>query len=582
MALPVLLTVLLVLGATAATLHPSALAGMVVMAVVCGLAVFASEPSAAPLIVLLGWMCASAFAQAPYGELRPSGAESAHAAIAVTAAAVIGAAAGMARRRRAGTGGRTLEGVRRLAVMGTAVDVRRRLVALLVGAAALPALTIVLAAGRAHLSLADELLCYLVVVVAVAVIGGFWPAIVAAVAAALLLNWYFTEPLHTFTIAQPDNLLALLMFVVVAVSVSSVVHAAARQGKLAARSNAEAQALLELARTVLQEDTPERVLDLLHSTTGLTLVLTERVGDGWTTLASAGQQHDGPEVRMPVGDDLCLVAYGRVGQSHRRVLEAGAGLCAASLERSRLRTQAAQAESLAAGNVMRTALLAAVSHDLRTPLASIKASITSLHQTDVTWSAADQAAFLETIAESTARLESLIANLLDMSRLQSGALSPYVAAVSVDEVAPLALRGIAGAERVRLDIPEDLPLVRTDGGLLERALANLLDNALRWSPPGRPPGFTATADDDQVQIVVIDHGPGVAAGDRDRIFAPFQRLGDQDPTTGVGLGLAVARGFVEAVGGSVIASETPGGGLTMTVTLPVAGHAVPPDTVVRS
>jgi len=146
----------------------------------------------------------------------------------------------------------------------------------------------------------------------------------------------------------------------------------------------------------------------------------------------------------------------------------------------------------------------------------------------------------------------------------------------------LALRVIAGAERVRLDIPEDLPLVRTDGGLLERALANLLDNALRWSPPGRPPDFAATADGGQVQIVVIDHGPGVAAGDRDRIFAPFQRLGDQDPTTGVGLGLAVARGFIEAVGGSVVAGETPGGGLTMTVTLPVAGHAVPPDTVVRS
>jgi two-component system sensor histidine kinase KdpD len=189
-------------------------------------------------------------------------------------------------------------------------------------------------------------------------------------------------------------------------------------------------------------------------------------------------------------------------------------------------------------------------------------------QTDVTWSAEDRLAFLETIAESSDRLESLIANLLDMSRVQSGALQPFLTPVSVDEVALLALRGIPHAGDIRIDVPEDLPLVRTDGGLLERALANLLDNAVRWSPVDRPPALTAHVYGGCVRIRVVDHGPGVPAGDRERIFAPFQRLGDQDATTGVGLGLAVARGFVEAVGGTLAATETPGGGLTMTVTLP--------------
>jgi len=239
-----------------------------------------------------------------------------------------------------------------------------------------------------------------------------------------------------------------------------------------------------------------------------------------------------------------------------------------------LRTQAAQAEALAAGNRMRTALLAAVSHDLRTPLASIKASISSLRQSDVRWSPEDEATLLATIDESSDRLDSLIANLLDMSRVQTGALQPFLRPAAVDEIAPLALRGIAGGERVRLDVPETLPLVLTDAGLLERALANLLTNAVRFSPADRPPTLSAEAYDDVIELSIVDHGPGVAFDDWDRIFEPFQRLGDQDASTGVGLGLAVARGFVEAVSGTLRPLETPGGGLTMTVQLPVAPVAV--------
>lgn len=437
-------------------------------------------------------------------------------------------------------------------------------------AVVLPSLTAILASARSSLTLGDDLLFFLVAVVAVAVVGGFWPAIVAATAASLLVNWFFTEPLHTFTIAKPDNLLDLLLFVLVAVTVSSVVHLAARRSQQARRARAEAEALLQLARSVLgEDDTPAGVLRHLHGVVGHGLQLLERAGSEWVSLAATGDLSRPSTVRLTVRNDLLLEVYGQPTSHDRQLLDAGAGQAAAALDRDRLRTQAAQTEALAAGNRMRTALLAAVSHDLRTPLASIKAGISSLRQTDVTWAPEDEAELLETIEESTDRLGALIGNLLDMSRLQTGAVQPFVQGTSIDEVAVLALSDVPGGSAVRVDVPEGLPLVQTDVGLLERALANLVSNATRYAGGDRPPELRAHASSDEVEIEVVDHGPGVAVADRDRIFEPFQRLGDHDMTTGVGLGLAVARGFIEAVGGSLTASETPGGGLTMTVRLPV-------------
>ncbi|MBV9291861.1 MAG: hypothetical protein JO222_05365 [Frankiales bacterium] len=276
--------------------------------------------------------------------------------------------------------------------------------------------------------------------------------------------------------------------------------------------------------------------------------------------------------RLDLRPGLQLVVRGPTPLVSHRLLEAAGAQLAVALDRDRLRTQAAQAEALAASNRMRTALLAAVSHDLRTPLASIKASISSLRQTEVTWSPEDEAELLETIEESTDRLSALIANLLDMSRVQTGALQPYLRPASVEEIVPVALRGLPGGAHVDIGVPEDLPLVLTDAGLLERVLANLLENALRWSPADHPPAVVARHANNRVEVCVIDHGPGVAEPDRDRMFEPFQRLGDQDARTGVGLGLAVARGLAEAVGGALTAAETPGGGLTMIVSVPAA-HA---------
>jgi two-component system sensor histidine kinase KdpD len=457
-----------------------------------------------------------------------------------------------------------------------AVGRRRRWLGAALAVVLLVALTVVLARLRAHSSLADELLIYLLAVVAVALVGGFGPAVLAAAAASLCINWFFTPPLHTLTIDQPKNLLALLLFVLVALSVSTVVHLAARRAALAARSAGEAQALLGLARTVLgANDTPSAVLDHLHETFGVATELQERTGSTWVRLASAGQVATASPRTFVVREDLRLVVDDHDGSVAPALLEAASRLAAAALDRDRLRSQASQAEALEAGNRMRTALLAAVSHDLRTPLASIKLSISTLRQPDVHYSEADEQELLAAVEDSSDRLEGLIANLLDMSRLQTGALQPFVQPVAVDEVAPMALYGLVGAATVGLDIPEDLPLLRADAGLLERVLANLVSNALRFSPADRPPSLVARAADDGVVIAVIDHGPGVVDTLRDRMFEPFQRLGDRDTGTGIGLGLAVARGFTEAMAGTVAASQTPGGGLTMTVTLPTTVEPAP-------
>ena len=443
---------------------------------------------------------------------------------------------------------------------------------MLLAAAALPLLTYVLTVFRPHLDIADDLLIYLVAVVTITVVGGFWPAVLAAVAASLLLNWYFTAPIHTFTIQEPRELLALLLFVTVAVAVSSVVHLAARRAVQAARAREEAASLLELAQTVLGgADSPAAVLEHLTRTHGGQAELQERVGGRWVRAASSGVEGSLPAAsRLDIRGDLILLVTGQTDSATPALLAGYAAQAAAALDRERLRTQAAQAEALAEGNRMRTALLAAVSHDLRTPLASIKASVSSLRQTDVEWSEADQADLLATIEQNADRLDALIGNLLDMSRLHTGSLQPFLRPTAIDEVAPVALLGLDDSLRLEMAVPDGFPLVLADPGLLERVLANLFSNALRHSPAaGPPPELHAQLAGDMVVLEVVDHGHGVPPEQKERIFEPFTRVGDRFPG-GVGLGLAVARGFAEAMGGRIEATDTPGGGLTVTITLPAA------------
>jgi signal transduction histidine kinase len=463
---------------------------------------------------------------------------------------------------------------RHLPSLSGGIGTRRRLAGVLL-AAGLPLLTAALVVGRANLGLADDLLIYLVAVVAIAIVGGFWPAVLGAVTASLLLNWYFTKPLHTLTIAEPRSLLALLLFVTVAVTVSSVVHLAARRAVQAARSGDDAASLLALAQTVLGgADTPAAVLEHLTSTWQGKAELVEQVRGQWVRVSARGTAAAAaPVTRVEMRPGLALLVTGQARPLSAQMLDGFAAQAAAALDRDRLRTQAAQAEALAEGNRMRTALLAAVSHDLRTPLASIKASVSTLRQTDVQWTAADEASLLATIEQSADRLDALIGNLLDMSRLSAGSLQPFLRPTAIDEVAPVALRGLDAGMNVQLAVPDGRPMVRTDPGLLERVLANLFANALAYSPPGLPPALYARQEGQSVVLDVVDHGRGVPDELKPRMFEPFERLTARNTGTGVGLGLAVVKGFVDTMGGSVTATDTDGGGLTMRVTLPVASRS---------
>jgi len=601
-ALPVGFAMFLAVGTVAAALHGRlpATGVLIACAAVAGVMSFAAEPAASVPLAGIGWLTVVGFSRPPYAQLRPTGPAAVHAAVVVAASALGGACLGLVfrwycRRLRLVSMG-TYTGMRigRSAASGawgsrpgqTAPDAalpgdgtpdpdvvigtRRRLAGVVLAVVLLPLITAVLAAWRPHLNLADDLLIYLVAVVTITVIGGFWPAMLAAVAASLLLNWYFTEPIHTFTIQEPKNLLALLLFVTVAVAVSSMVHLAARRAIQAARAREEAASLLELAQTVLGgADSPAAVLDHLTRTHGGQAELTERAGGRWVRAASSGVEGKLPAAsRIDIRDDLALLVTGQAPSATPALLAGYAAQAAAALDRERLRTQAAQAEALAEGNRMRTALLAAVSHDLRTPLASIKASVSSLRQTDVQWSEEDEADLLATIEQNADRLDALIGNLLDMSRLHTGSLQPFLRPTAIDEVAPVAVGGLDDCLRLEMAVPDGFPLVLADPGLLERILANLFSNALRHSPAARPPELRAQLVEDTALIEVVDHGPGVPDEQKERIFEPFTRVGSHYP--GVGLGLAVAKGFAEAMGGRIAAGDTPGGGLTVQITLPVA------------
>src|SRR6202167_4150206 len=637
LALPAGFAALLAVGALAAATGGwvDATGVLVLAAVIVTAGSFVAEPAVAPLLGAIGWLTVVGFSRAPYAQLHPTGALAARAVIVIGAGTLIGVGTGALMRRIASSftlwivdvpegrwppadpanepperqldaeaGHRELTapappqppraGLPRRRLLPAGLPRRwargvsglssgiggRRLLAGVILVAGLPLLTAALVAGQSKLSLADDLLMYLVAVVAVAVVGGFWPAVLAAVTSSLLLNWYFTRPVHTLTIADPQNLLALMLFVTVAVTVSSVVHLAAHRAQQAARSSDEAAELLALAQTVLGgADTPAAVLEHLAATCGGRATLLELAGGQWVRVAVSGTAPPGATaVRVEARPGLALVVSGLAGQLTARLLDGFAAQAAAALDRDRLRTQAAQAEALAEGNRMRTALLAAVSHDLRTPLASIKASVSSLRQTDVQWTPADEAALLATIEQGADRLDALIGNLLDMSRLSTGSLQPFLRPTSIDEVAPVALRGLDAGGTVRMRVPDRLPLVRTDPGLLERVLANLFSNALAYSPPGRPPAMRARHAGDSVILEITDHGPGVPDALKERMCEPFERLDAsrrEARTTGngVGLGLAVVKGFLDTMGGSVAAADTPGGGLTIRVTLPAATRA---------
>ena len=460
-------------------------------------------------------------------------------------------------------------GRRTLPRVGGALSLRRRLAGLGLTLVGLPLLTWLLATFRSDESITSDVLGFQLFIVIVALVGGIWPALLAAAASGLLLDYFFVEPVYTVTIADPLHLLALIIFLIVAGLVSIVVDQAARRARSAARATAEAELLVSVAGSVLSgADALEALVTRLREAFGMTSVLLRQGGDIVAAATDPALADDADEeTTLPLGERADIYLRGRpLEAADRRVLGAFLAQLETALVQRRLTTEAADARPIAEADRLRSALLAAVGHDLRRPLASATAAVSSLRTTDEL-DAADRAELLATADESLRALGALVTDLLDASRIQAGVLGISLAPVALDDIVGGALDELHLAPGdVSLELTGVSP-VAADPVLLERAVVNLLTNALRYSPPGSAPVIATSELGDRVQLRVIDAGPGIPAEVRDDVFVPFQRLGDTDNRAGVGLGLALSKGFVEAMGGTLEAEDTPAGGLTMVIEL---------------
>ncbi len=462
-----------------------------------------------------------------------------------------------------------------------ALSLKRRIIGLVVALVAGPLVTLLLVALRSDETITSDVLAFQLLVVVVALIGGIWPALFAAVLSGLTLDFFFVAPLHTITIAKPEHILALVLYIVNAVLVSYVVDQAARRSRTATRAGAESELLATIAGSVLRG---QDALDALITRTreSFQLASVRVVGPDGVVVSSGEVSESDHLTALPVGERGTLELRGPdLAASERRLLSVIAAQIDAALEHNALVKTAGEVEPLAQADRMRSALLAAVGHDLRRPLTAATAAVTGLRSADVAWSDADRDELLATAQESLETLAELVTDLLDVSRLQAGALAVTTETLAVQDVVLAALDELAlGPADVELGIADDLPEVRADHALLQRVLVNLLENARRFSRGGAPVRVSASAFGGTVEIRVADTGPGVPAERRDDIFVPFQRLGDTDNSTGLGLGLALSKGFVEGMGGTLHADDTPGGGLTMVISLPVdtaQAEAAPAD-----
>jgi two-component system sensor histidine kinase KdpD len=444
------------------------------------------------------------------------------------------------------------------------VDFGRAARALAASAALLVVVTATIEVLEPHVPVLSLGALYLFVVLPIAVFWGPAYAVAVSVACMLAFNWFFLEPLHTFTLQDSRNWFALGVYVVIAVVVSELAARSRRQAQ-------EAALLAEIASSLLRHGDVAGELDRVAAETAAALHV-ER----------ASIDLDGNAGAAPDGERLPLVVEGRrVGSitlwgahhgsaaARRRVLPALASLLGVAIDRERLEREALEAEALRRSDAMKTAVLRAVSHDLRSPLMAILTSASALARDDLELGRDDRAELARTIFDEAGRLDRLVANLLDLSRLQAGAAQPDSGVWALEDLVLQALDD-AGDDggRVKVLLPEDSPAVRADAHQIERVLANLIENALKYSPADEPVHVQVTTSGDQALVRVVDHGVGVTPRERERIFEPFQR-GRNGATRGAGLGLAIARGFAEANGGRVWAESRAGQGAAFVLELPM-------------
>ncbi|WP_159599651.1 DUF4118 domain-containing protein [Agromyces humi] len=434
-----------------------------------------------------------------------------------------------------------------------------------------PLLSQVLTTFHTESSITSDVLAYQLLVIVVALVGGIWPALFAAILSGLTLNFLFIEPLYTLTIAEPRQLLALVFYVANALLVSYVVDQAARRTREARRATAESQLLAAMSGSVLRgEDALQAMVTRTREAFGLTGV--RLLVDGETRVADGEPTRDDRITDIRIGARGVLELHGPdLEASERRLLHVIATQLDAAIEHGALASAAEAADDLAATDRVRSALLAAVGHDLRRPLTSASAAVSALRSPEVTLRREERDELLDTAAESLDALADLVTDLLDVSRVQAGALAVSLAPTELADVVLPALDELAlGPAEVELGLADDVRPVLADAGLLQRVVVNLLANAVHHSPAGERVLIGASTFLGRTELRVVDRGPGIPAERRDDMFMPFQRLGDTDNETGLGLGLALSKGFVEGMNGTLDVEDTPGGGLTMVVTLPTA------------
>lgn len=458
----------------------------------------------------------------------------------------------------------------RLPRMGGSLSTRRRIAGFAVLAVLGPLLTWLLVSSRSPEALTTDVLAYELLAVVVALVGGAFSSLIAALASGFALDYFFTKPFYTVTVNEPLHLVALLLYLLTAALVSVVVDRAARKTRVARRAAAESGLLQSVAGLVLRgEDAVESLLSRATEAFGLSgarLMTDGKVVANWGTTSDQVTEHR-------IDDHTVVEFHGpEPDASERRLMSVIAAQLGTALEQHQLEETAKAVEPLAATDRVRTALLSAVGHDLRRPLAAATAAVSGLRSEWSKLSDQDRADLLETADEALSQLANLVTDLLDVSRLQSGVLGVSVMPVDPAEVIMPALDELSlGPADVEIDLGSDVPEMVADPALLQRVVVNLLSNALRYEPAGSRVRLAESSFANQVEIRVIDHGPGIPEDRRDDVMVPFQRLGDTDSSVGLGLGLALSKGFVEGMDGTLALEDTPGGGLTMVISLPRVG-----------
>lgn len=456
---------------------------------------------------------------------------------------------------------------------GGALSWRRRVLGAIVALISGPLLTIVLTAFRSEDSITGDVLSYQLLVIVVALIGGIWPALLAAVLSGLTLDYFLIEPVLTLTIGEPAHFMALALYSINAVLVSYVVDQAARRTRAASRSTAESELLATVSGSVLRgQDALQALVARTREAFGLDAARLR--GTDGTLLCEDTTAPPPPltavyPVSVPIGERAVLELHGRgLAAADRRLLAVITAQIDATLEYRELFRTASEVGPLTEADRVRTALLAAVGHDLRRPLTAATTAVTSLGSADITFTPEEQAALLETAQESLGTLSNLVTDLLDASRIQAGVLGVALEPIRAEDVILPALEELGlGPGDIELELPVESPLFLADVVLLQRVLVNLLSNASHYSGDGEPPVLSVSDFGGRAELRIIDRGPGIPDDRKEQVLLPFQRLGDTDNDAGLGLGMALAKGFVEGMGGRLTLEDTPGGGLTSVVSL---------------